>query len=289
MVICGRQANWFVYRIPSVLAGVGTVALAARAARRWGWLAAGVACLLTGSSYMLIVYASEARGYALAGFFALAAFLLLDRFLRARVAGRVTQTETPRDKEAAKATVTADASPAGDSVTTFERFATPALFGLCVVLGVLSHLTFIQFYAGAVAWSAVALVRSAASWRQALLSLAALHAGPTLAIVGLYLLDIRDMSFGGGDSYVMPEVTAKAMALAVGCVADSYWIVLPCGAAAVAAAVAALVMLWREKSDVWVLFAVAIFVAPTVLLVSDRPKVFYGAISTSTSCCFWCC
>ena len=36
--------------------------------------------VLFGSSYVMILYSSEARGYALAAFSALAAFYLLDRY-----------------------------------------------------------------------------------------------------------------------------------------------------------------------------------------------------------------
>ena len=113
-VVGPAQRNWFVYRIPSVAASSGTVLLAGWIARRWGRFASFVATLLTASSFVLIVYGSEARGYALAGFFSLLAFLALDRYLASY---RVV----------------------------------PALgFAVATLLGVLSHLTFVQFYCGGV-------------------------------------------------------------------------------------------------------------------------------------------
>ena len=123
MVVLGSQAPWFVYRIPSLIAGIGTILLAGRFARRWGLVESQTAIVLTSASYVLIVYASEARGYALAGFFALAAFLALDRYLESR-------------KPWAALT-----------------------FSLAVVLGFLSHLTFAHFYLGAAVWSVVRAVR----------------------------------------------------------------------------------------------------------------------------------
>ena len=122
-----QQRNWLIYRIPSLVAGIGTVALAAQVGRRWGTFATLAASIVTGASYVLIVYASEARGYALAGFFALVAFLALDRFLATRSS------------------------------------AANLLFVVACVLGFLSHLTFIEFYFGAALWSFAACRKSAPS------------------------------------------------------------------------------------------------------------------------------
>ena len=61
MYLCGYQpgGSWFVYRVPSLLAGTGTILLSAQIARRWGNWAAVVAALLAATSYMQIVYTSE--------------------------------------------------------------------------------------------------------------------------------------------------------------------------------------------------------------------------------------
>jgi hypothetical protein len=54
MYLVSPQRNWFIYRLPSVVAGTVTVALAAQVARRWGRLAALAAALLTGASFVRI-------------------------------------------------------------------------------------------------------------------------------------------------------------------------------------------------------------------------------------------
>jgi hypothetical protein len=128
MYVVGDRANWFIYRLPSIVAGVGTILLAAVIARRWGNFATFTAAVLTGSSCFLITYGSEARGYALAGFFALAAFLALDRYLTVR-------------------------GPAAGIA-----------FSVATILGFLSHLTFLQFYLGAVAWSVVSCYKNSSTW-----------------------------------------------------------------------------------------------------------------------------
>ena len=73
----------------------------------------------------MILYSSEARGYALAVFFALAAFDLLDRYLDTR------------------------------------RWPSAAGFSVCVILGFLSQLTFVSFYLATLAWSLYRLQRGA--------------------------------------------------------------------------------------------------------------------------------
>ena len=112
-----NQRYWILYRLPALVAGIGTIGAAGLLARRWGSAAAFSAVLLTGMSYMQIVYSSEARGYALAGFFALTAFLALDRCLMS-----------------------------------WSPWAA-ALFVVSSILGTLSHLTFVEVYAAMFAWS----------------------------------------------------------------------------------------------------------------------------------------
>jgi uncharacterized membrane protein len=239
MYLVAPQRDWFVYRLPSVAAGVGTVVLAAHFARRFGAAASVLAALLTGGSFMLIVYASEARGYAMAGFFALAALLALDRFLVRR------------------------------SITACAAFA------VATALGTLSHLTFVQVYCGAAAWSLLSLCNSAATRREAIGSWARLHAAPVAFFATLYAVDVRSLSFGGGDPYVMRDVLANAMALALGGNATRpMWALVNVLLVAVIGATA-IVALVREKADIWPLFTVAIFVAPAVFLSLDRPAVLH--------------
>jgi Dolichyl-phosphate-mannose-protein mannosyltransferase len=239
MYLLKAQTDWFVYRIPSVVAGTGTVILAARIARRWGAFATFAATILTTTSYFLIQYASEARGYAVAGFFALAAFLAMDRYL-------------------AKRSAWANIS-----------------FGLASVLGLLSHLTFVHFYLGALTWSIVSCRKSAPSWRATFGPLLRCHAAPLSFLAALYLIDLRHMQLAGGEPYVTVNVVANTLALAVGNLAHAPVYVFLAALSAAAAAVVALAILWREKSDLCVFFAVTIFLSPAILLLIMRPTFLY--------------
>jgi hypothetical protein len=238
-VVGGGARNWFVYRIPSIVASVGTVILAAVIARRWGRVAAACASWFCATSFVMNVYGSEARGYALAGFFSLAAFLFLERFLR---------------------------QP--------SLWASLA-FSLATMLGALSHLTFIQFYCGALACSIVALAKSEATGRRASLRLVQLHALPIIFFLALYLVDVRDMRIGGGEPYRVGDVVASSLALAVGCFSEQPVIVIGAARIAAAAAVASLVLLHRERSYLWVLCTVGFVFAPAVLLTVKPPPLLY--------------
>ena len=243
MAACGLQKEWIVYRLPSVLAGVGTVILAAQFARRWGVWETLLASLLTGGSFLLVTYASEARGYALAGFFVLAAWLALERFAATR------------------------------------SLASSALFCAAVVLGFLSHLTFLFFYAGAVAWSVVAL-RPTANRRTGSdnqpwwLAMARCHAAPLLFLVVFYLFDVRGLMIAGGPGYSLLNVLTETLVLPWGRLShETLDQVLM--AFSLAMAGAGLFLLWKSRSPLTVLMAVTIFLGPGLLLLVQRPEQLY--------------
>lgn len=244
MYLTTPQHNWVVYRVPSLIAGIGTVALAAQIALRWGRFAALTAAALCATSFVLIFYASEARGYALAGFFSLAALLALDRYL---------------------------ARP---------TLPIALLFGLLCVLGTLSHLTFVQFYAGALAWSVVALWKDSSydknsRWRTLVVPLLQLHLMPLAFLAILYTIDVREMQFGGGDPYDLWHVVWQACALGVGSFGFPTPIVAASIALGIVLAVSGLVLLWREGCDLWIFLAVAFVLAPALLLGLRPPPVLH--------------
>jgi len=76
--LIGENRAALTYRALSVLAGILSLCLAARIARAlWNETAARIAVVLLGSSFPLLVYFSEARGYALAILMSLASFELV--------------------------------------------------------------------------------------------------------------------------------------------------------------------------------------------------------------------
>lgn len=109
--LAGPAAPPYVYRLLAVASGIGGLFALARIARRWGETEALVSVVLAATSFPVLMYFSEARGYASAMFFGLAALALLLK----------------------------DGKPSASRI---------AVFWLVSILGVLGHLTFV-FVSGA--------------------------------------------------------------------------------------------------------------------------------------------
>ncbi|MBV9617617.1 MAG: glycosyltransferase family 39 protein, partial [Verrucomicrobia bacterium] len=119
----GQRGNWPGYRIPAEVFGIGTIVLAWLIGARHGKMTAFFSVLLVGFSYVLILYSSEARGYAPLIFFCFGCFLILHSFL-----------EKP-------------------------RWQLAALFSFAALLGLISHLTFLVFLAASLPWFCLSLLR----------------------------------------------------------------------------------------------------------------------------------
>ena len=78
----GDTPEWWLYRLPALVCGSASVALAAAVAWRRGRLEAVLAAWLTAGCFALVHFSSEARGSGPTVTFALAALWLLERDLR---------------------------------------------------------------------------------------------------------------------------------------------------------------------------------------------------------------
>ena len=183
----GEQATWFVYRIPSLLFGTGSVALAGRIMLRRGRAHAAAAIVLVGCSYPLIVYASEARGYAPLIFFVLLAIDALERYFVTR------------------------------------GWAALITFWLALVFGFFSHLTFFHAYAALLLWSGYEEWKRASDFREALANLAACHAVPLLFLVEFYLVYVRHLRVAGAEPASLLSVIGETIAVALGIPGRGAW------------------------------------------------------------------
>ena len=234
--LLGDRSDWAVYRLPSLAAGIATIALAARIAARRGRLEAVLAAVLVAASFPLVHFSSEARGYALAVALALAALLALLRFLER-----------------------------GQGVDA-------AAFALCTSLGLLAQLVSAFAWAGALALTALRVARAPAPRAGALHRAAWLHALPAATLLALWWVDLRHLRVGGGPEPGAAEVVARSVGFSLGlpvraALAPVY--------AALALAIVALgvARLWRERDDLWVYFLVAIALAPAAVLGGLRPAL----------------
>jgi len=234
----GRQQNLFVYRIPAVVFGIATIAALALTARRWGRMESVWVVYLAGWSCPMILYCSEARGYAPAMFFAAAAFEWLQRC--------------------------------------WER-CTPArllLLWALLCLGFLAHFSFALIGVALGIWSLIHEKAAGASGRDSLVKAAKCFALPAVFMAGVYLVYIRYMIILGGQEFTRWEVVGAATSSALGLadVAGLYWVAVLFAAAL---AGCGLVALFRRKRDEWAFMALVLLLLPALVVMLLHPRFLY--------------
>jgi hypothetical protein len=231
----GAHAAPILYRLLSILTGVATIAVLfwteQRVRTEGGQLRAWTAAILCGCSFLAVVYSSEARGYAPAAFFAVVAFAMVRH--RALTSGA-------------------------------ERVA----FALVFTAGLLSHLTFLFVYAGLAAWTFSRFVGNGrGDWRRWV----ALHQVPVAIAAGIYLIDARQLVYGGGPPFRVLDVIGRTLALSVGGPDWGLWQFV-----AIAAAAGAMThgfwLVIRERNDEGVFFATSLVLAPAAVLFLYQPR-----------------
>ena len=181
LYLAGERKSLFVYRLLAVLSGIGSVLLVGSIARKdWGYPEALCSVALAGTSYPLLLYFSEARGYAPAIFFALAAYALLRHTLqRFRLRGLL-------------------------------------LFWAACILGMVSHATFIMVSIAFAAGGLAHEFRVAGPLRSKALRWTALQLPPLLFFAWWYMFFLKNMTTGGGPVYGTMAVIGQASALLLG-------------------------------------------------------------------------
>lgn len=251
------KADW-TYRLLSWFTGTATVWLAGLIARRQfqllhpgdaaGAPAAGlITATVFGSSYLLIHYSSEARGYAPAvGFGFLAIYSLW------RGAGR----------------------PAG---------AWAVVYGLACVLGLVAHLVVFQVMLAGLAWSAVTALRDWPRWRDRLVYLAGWHLGPWTFLGAYYFAFVRKVEIGGGPRNPLIGVLGDLAAFSLGFPGSAgVLLALPVFLAVI---VAVLLHLWRRDRALACFYATAIFIAPMLGMLSSRFGLLFPRYFIMSAAC----
>ncbi|MEZ4653334.1 MAG: hypothetical protein R3E12_06965 [Candidatus Eisenbacteria bacterium] len=219
------------------MAGVGSLYLVTRIAATKGRLEAVLVAVLASFSFLLLFYASEARGYACALFFSLLAYRYLERYFDQ---GR-------------------------------HRTRDVIAFGASVVLGILSQLIVVLFYLPAVGWALVRLVRTGPEARRTIARFLFAQLIPLLALVGLYLVDLRSMTVGSGEHFGWTAVVAQTVHALIGLPAIP-WLGIVYAVALLAWLGAAVGWLARQRDDSWILL-VGVLTAPVVALWIAHPAV----------------
>jgi hypothetical protein len=220
----------YLLRLPAVLAGTACVALAgmlggASRPTRFALL------VLTATSYLLVHYSSEARGYALAALASVACLVLLWH---------------PRWQ---------------------KGFLTAVLFNAACLFGLISHFSFLHFYAACLAWWLWRAMRRR-PWAAVARESLAFHALPAAAAVGIGLLALS-MQVAGGTSRPVEEVLRAGASLTLGLPEHGSLAWLGAGAFA-AAIVLVLSRLAARGDDRWILYALGIGLPSAILLIARR-------------------
>jgi hypothetical protein len=238
MYVLGTDVPGMWYRIPAVLASIGTVWLAGSIAGRHGGFAAQVTTwLLVGGSYLLILYGSEARGYSYAIFFALLSWEFLQRAAETR------------------------------------RWGDAAVFSLSCCLGFLAHLTFVYCYAGFCVWTVWTWWRKPA-WALSVAHLLPMLTAAWLQLFFIGGLFSPKMAIGGGPETDLFAAVISTLSLIAGgpltgdgtlVAALSVLILIGVG----------LVELWRQDRAVCVCYLTIIVLAPAAVLMLTGHALIY--------------
>jgi 4-amino-4-deoxy-L-arabinose transferase-like glycosyltransferase len=242
MYAVGQEAQFWTYRLPSFLAGVAAVLLV-------GWLAEvdgskpWLAMLLTATSFPLVFYSSEARGYALAALAGLAALLCLVRWTES--GGRRWH----------------------------------AGYSLAASFGILSHLSLVLVLVAAVVYSLVLAGRGRLSLGRAL----AVQVVPFLLLGALVVVDLRYLGIGGGTREPPGALLAQTASLALGGPIEGRGALLfaALSASVLVAEIARRVRRYwpnrrstEPRSYLWVFFSATALLPVWVALALDPPFLF---------------
>lgn len=226
-------SHWTLYRTLAVAASVGALVLTVLLSRGRPPREAVTSVALMALSYPLVVYGSEARGYAPAMFFALAAFALLERARRPGAPGAL------------------------------------GLFWSALVAGFLSHLTFAFVLVSLVLLSINLCLREGSGLRGLLASSGRLVAAPLLVTAALYYPYLRGFGFGDAPGEAAPAVLRQWMTLLGGAPRDG--IVGTLSAIVIACFLAyGIWRAWRDGDADWVFF-LGILALPPLSVVVLRP------------------
>jgi Dolichyl-phosphate-mannose-protein mannosyltransferase len=234
----GQRGNWPGYRIPAVVAGFGSILLAWLIGRRTDKATAFFSMFLVGLSYVMILYSSEARGYAPLIFFCFLCFLILQSFL-----------DRP-------------------------RWHTAALFSICAILGFTSHLTFLTFFLSSLVWFEIRLRRRGFPVWSMLRWSAACYAVPLAFVAALYFVDLRHLQIGGGTPIGVLNGYAATLAWSLGG-PNIPWLQMISGIICVIVLIAALAVVLRRREDEWIFFIAVIAVMPLALSFFQHGTLHY--------------
>lgn len=226
------------YRLHTVAAGVGTIALAVVIAARRGAAEAVFAAVLFSTSFLLVHHSSQARGYALMLFGLFGAFYALQRY---------------HDR---------------------PSLAAGAAYAAGLTWALLSNLYALYAMIGLSVWSAAVAVERAGGLRPAFVPLLKLHIAPVcvlaLVLVTFYLPGLAGRQFATNHY----GIVSQAASLLLGGPFIGPWAGLLLWVAA-GLLIAGLFVLRRDPDREWLWYALVVVLAPGLVLWVTEPRALY--------------
>jgi hypothetical protein len=223
------------YRLAAVLGGLACIGMAGLASwRNWGPRESLLCVLLCATSFPILLYSSEARGYGLLMCFALGAYLAWNRCMQR------------------------------------ARWTTILAFWTACVLGVLAQFTFVvALFAFAIGQLAA---DREAGLAERISKLAGMHAVPLLFVAWWYRFFIGRLVLGGGDATDPLAVVGSASAVLLGLPDTTGLRAL--AFAGLSAVTALGVIRMRQAGDgQWLFFACVVVLAPAILLLASLDRI----------------
>ena len=228
LYVIGKQQTLLFYRGLAIASGIGSLIVLRKIALRWGPAESVIVVLLAGTSYPLLLYFSEARGYAPAIFFGLLSFFLLQecqlRFRSSRL----------------------------------------VLFWCAAILGVMSHMTFVIVFLSLAIYSLHHELSAETPFARRSLQAGKYLFVPGVFIVFFYLFYAMNMTIGGDEAVDKIMVLAQGASSLVG-VPDAVrslgipLLLLPI--------LLFLVLLFREGDREWSFYGSVLLFAPALAII----------------------
>ncbi len=238
MLLLGGDASAAAYRLLSFATGSASMAMAFLVGKLESLWHARATAALFALSYLVVYYASEARGYSAVVFFTLAAWYCLQSFVM-----------NPSSRTAAG-------------------------FWMCTVGGVVSHQTYAEFFLAAALWADAALQRDGLRAPHRGQTMIRLFGPPAAFLAVFYALAVRGTTVAGGPPRRVVEVIGQTLSLLVSGPTSGGSMVVAAILTA-GAVVASMVRLRRRGCDRWLMYLGAIVVLPAMFLVVQPSAPIY--------------
>ncbi len=238
LYLVGESRHPLSYRLMAIASGIGSVFLAGLIGRQRNRVEGLIALVLFGTSYPLLLYFSEARGYSTAIFLALVGYYML-------------------------------ISGAGEF-----GFRRRCIFWFVVALGLLAHATFVMPLFGFVVLSFEYHRSRSAYISIALVKVVQDYWFPAVLFVLYYLYFLRHVAIGSGPvfSYYHQFSTATAYLLGL---PDHPFARLFAVGVFLALVFAGTKLLRESNSMQWTFFPAVIVISPLLLILYTKPDYFY--------------